>query len=128
MTEINRERVSRSKLSKRMKNITKLLLVASAAVALTSQASAHEPALSPRAQANQMITVPRSGSDPDIARDQNALGVAAKAKASAKHSVIAGTASNDRNLVRSKPSRVGSPKVLQQLQESGREFQVAPLK
>ena len=40
-----------------MKNIEKLLLVAAASVALAAQAGADEPVLSPRAKANQVVTV-----------------------------------------------------------------------
>ena len=40
-----------------MKNIEKLLLVAAASVVLAAQAGADEPLLSPRAQANQIVTV-----------------------------------------------------------------------
>ncbi len=40
-----------------MKNIKKLLLVAAASVSLASQAGAAEPLLSPRANANQVVTV-----------------------------------------------------------------------
>jgi len=42
---------------KDMKNIEKLLLVAAASVVLAAQAGAAEPLLSPRAQANQVVTV-----------------------------------------------------------------------
>jgi hypothetical protein len=40
-----------------MKNIEKLLFVAAASVALAAQAGADEPLLSPRAKANQVVTV-----------------------------------------------------------------------
>jgi hypothetical protein len=42
---------------KNMKNIEKLLLVAAASVVLAAQAGAAEPLLSPRAKANQVVTV-----------------------------------------------------------------------
>lgn len=111
-----------------MKNMTKLLLVTSAAVAITSQAGAAERVLSPRAKANQIITVPATGSDPDVIRGQNALGAAARSKTLGSRSMIAATSPNDPDLVRSQGPRAGSPRGLQQLRESGREFQVAPLK
>ena len=110
-----------------MKNI--LLLAAAAATLLTvNTVSAAEPALSPRAKANQPIKVSGTGSDVDLVRGQNDLGVAAKSKASGSHSVIAGTSKNDPDLIRGQTARIGSPKGLQQLRESGRDFQVAPLK
>jgi len=40
-----------------MKNIEKLLLIAAASVVLAAQAGADEPLLSPRAKANQVVTV-----------------------------------------------------------------------
>lgn len=40
-----------------MKNIEKLLLVAAASLILAAQAGADEPLLSPRAQANKIVTV-----------------------------------------------------------------------
>ena len=111
-----------------MKNITKLLLVTGAAVALTSVARADEPLLSPRAKANQPIKVSGGGSDVDLIRGQNDLGAAAKSKALGSHSMTTGTSKNDPDLVRGQWSAIGSPKGLQQLRDSGRAFQVAPLK
>ena len=110
-----------------MKNI--LLLAAAAATLLTvNTLSAAEPALSPRAKANQPIKVSGTGSDVDLVRGQNDLGVAAKSKASGSHSVIAGTSKNDPDLILGQTARIGSPKGFQQFRESGRDFQVAPLK
>ena len=111
-----------------MKNITKLLLVAGAAVALTSAVRADEPLLSPRAKANQPMKASSGGSDVDLVRGQNDLGVAAKSKASGSHSMIASTSKNDPDLVRGQWTVTGSPKGVQQLRDSGRAFQVAPLK
>jgi len=96
-----------------MKNI--LLLAAAAATLLTvTTVSAAEPAISPRAKANQPIKVSGTGSDVDLVRGQNDLGVAAKSKASGSHSVIAGTSKNDPDLIRGQNARIGSPKGLQQ--------------
>ncbi len=111
-----------------MKNITKLLLAAGAAVILTSAARADEPYLSPRAKASQPSKV-TGGSDTLVfGKNPNALGDAAKAKASGGHYSVAGSSKNDPDLVRGQWARTGSPKGLQQLRESGREHQVAPLK
>ncbi len=110
-----------------MKDMTKFLLAASAAVALIGQAGAAEPLLSPRAKAAQPITVSGGSGDPDLVHGQNSVGAAAAAKA-AGTPMVAGTSSNDPDLVRGQWARTGSPKGLQQLRESGREFQVAPLK
>ncbi len=111
-----------------MKNITKLLLTVGAAVALSSQAGAAEPFLSPRAKANQP-SKPAGGSDTLVfGKSPNALGDAAKAKASGGHYSVAGSSKNDPDLIRGQWTRTGSPKGLQQLRESGREYQVAPLK
>ena len=110
-----------------MRNMTKLLLVAGAAVALTGQVGA-EPLLSPRAKAAQPITVSSgSAADPDLIQGQNLVGAAAAAKA-AGPAVVAGSATSDPDLVQGRWARTGSPKGLQQLRASGREFQVAPLK
>jgi hypothetical protein len=108
--------------------MTKFLLVAGAAVALTGQVGAAEPLLSPRAKAAQPITVSSgSAADPDLIQGQNLVGAAAAAKA-AGPAVVAGSAINDPDLVHGQWARAGSPKGLQQLRASGREFQVAPLK
>lgn len=111
-----------------MKNITKLLLVTGVAMAFTSQVGAAEPLLSPRAQANQIRTVPGISSASESLRDSNSLGAAALAKASGGRSVVVASSKNDVDLAHSKPVRFGSPRGLQQLQESGKEFQIAPLK
>ena len=111
-----------------MTNITKFLLVAGAAVALTGQVGAAEPLLSPHAKAAQPITVSSgSAADPDLIQGQNLVGAAAAAKATGP-AVVAGSAINDPDLVHGQWARAGSPKGLQQLRASGREFQVAPLK
>ncbi len=110
-----------------MKTIAKLILCAGAAVALTSQVVADEPFMSPRAKANQIMTVPRTGTVQDLARGQNDLGVAAKSKASGGITVVAGATKNDPDLAHG-VAVPGSPRAQQQLKESGREFQVAPLK
>lgn len=111
-----------------MKHITKLLLVTSAAAAFTSQLSAAERVLSPRAQDNQIRIVAGSSSGSELTRDFYSLGDAAKAKAVGGHSVIAASSKSDPDLAHAKPARVGSPKGLEQLRESGKEFQIAPLK
>jgi len=111
-----------------MRNMTKFLLVAGAAVALAGQVGAGEPLLSPRAKAAQPIIVSGgSAADPDLIQGQNLVGAAAAAKA-AGPAVVAGSAINDPDLVHGQWARAGSPKGLQQLRASGREFQVAPLK
>ncbi|MBI3870448.1 MAG: hypothetical protein HY299_18120 [Verrucomicrobia bacterium] len=111
-----------------MKNT--LLLAAATATLLTAvnTAKADEPFLSPRAKANQTLNVSGNGSDPDLVRGQNDLGVAAASKASGHHSVIAGASKNAPDLVHGQPMVTASPKGLQQLRESGRAFQIAPLK
>ena len=110
-----------------MKNITKLLLVTGAAVALTSAVRADEPFLSPRAKANQSVRLAGSGNDADLARGQNTLGDAARSK-TAGLPIVVGSSKNDPDLVRGQWDATGSPKGLQQLRDSGRTFQVAPLK
>ena len=112
----------------RMKSITKLLLAACAAVALTSATRADEPLLSPRTSANQPGKISGAGREADLVRGQNDLGVAAQSKASGSRSAIAGTSKNDPDLAHSQGAVTGSPKGVQQLRESGRAFQVAPLK
>ena len=109
---------------------TTLLLAAAAVAAFTAvnTASADDPLLSPKARANQPAKISGTGIDAYLIRGQNAPGVAAKAKASGAHSMVAGDSKNDPDLLRAQASRTGSPKGLQQLQESGRNFQVAPLK
>jgi hypothetical protein len=111
-----------------MKSITTFLLAAGAAIALSSQAGAAEPLLSPRAKANQPSKVVGGSDTLVFGKNPNALGDAAKAKASGGHYSVAGSSKNDPDLVRGQWARTGSPKGLQQLRESGREHQVAPLK
>lgn len=111
-----------------MKNITKLFIATGAAVILTSAARADEPLLSPHAKGNQPPKVSSAGSDVDSVRGQNDLGVAARSKASGRHSIVAGNSKNDPNLVQGQSAKIGSPKGLQQLRESGRDFGIAPLK
>ena len=110
-----------------MKNITKLLLAAGAAVILTGVASADEPFLSPRAKANQPAKA-TGGSDAPAVTNPNALGTAAQTKASGGRYSVIGSSKNDPDLVRGQWAKTGSPKGLQQLRESGRDLQVAPLK
>ena len=111
-----------------MKNMTKLLLAVSAAMALASQAGAAEALLSPRAKANQITVVTPIGIDPDLVRGQTALGVAALTKVTGSRPIFTGPSANDPDLVRGQWAVTGSPKGIQQLRESGRGFMVAPLK
>jgi hypothetical protein len=111
-----------------MKTILLLPIAAATLFAAVSTVKADEPLLSPRAKANQPSKVFGLGSDADLVRGHNDPGVAAKAKASGGHSTIVGTSNNDPDLIRGQTTRAGSPKGIQQLRESGRDFQVAPLK
>ncbi len=110
-----------------MKNITKLLLIAAASASWNIRGNAGEPLLTPRAMGNQTVVVSGHSNDPDLVRGQNDLGEAARAKASGNPSMVA-VSSRDRDLTRDRFARVGSPRGLDQLRGSGREFQIAPLK
>ena len=111
-----------------MKNLTRLLLAAGSAVILAGAVHADQLALSPRAQANQPAKFYAGSSSVDLVRGQNDLGLAAGQKASGGRSVIAGVSTNDPDLVRADRTVTASPKGLEQLRDSGRDFQVAPLK
>jgi hypothetical protein len=111
-----------------MKTSFFLAAAAVAVLAAVNTVSADEALLSPRAKANQPSRISRSGIDPDLVRGQNDPGVAAQAKASGAHSMIAGASKNDPDLVRAQAAKTGSPKGLEQLHENGRDFQVAPVK
>jgi hypothetical protein len=117
--------------NERQVNMKTTLLLAAASVAgliAVNTATADDALLSPRAKANQPPKTAGTGSDANLVRGQNDLGVAAKAKASGNPSTFAGPSTNDPDLVRGQWTRTGSPKGLQQLRDNGREFQVAPLK
>jgi hypothetical protein len=116
-----------AKTNKRMKNITKLLVAASAAMAFSSQAGAGEALLSPRAKANQITVVTAIGSDPDRSAARPRSGVAALTKVSGSRPIISGTYANDPALLRGQWAGRISERI-EQLRESGREFMVAPLK
>src|SRR5260370_42067214 len=94
-----------------MRNMTKLVPVAGAAVALTGQVGA-EPLLSPHAKAAQPITVSSgSSADPDLIQGQNLVGAAAASKAAGPASVV-GTAMKQPDLVLGQSATAGSPERL----------------
>src|SRR2546425_3867066 len=106
-----------------MRNMTKFLLVAGAAIALAGQVGAAEPLLSPRAKAAQpIIGSGGSAADPDLVQAQKSV-AQPRRKPWAGPAVVAGSATSDPDLVHGRWARTGSPKGLQQLRASGREFQ-----
>ena len=116
---------------RKLNTMKNTLLVAVGAIAMltaTGTACAADSALSPRAKANLPSQTSGGGTHPDLVRGKNDPGVAAIAKASGAPSTVVGASSNDPDLVRGQWTKAGSPRGLQQTRESGREFQVAPLK
>lgn len=111
-----------------MKNSFILAAATAVLLAAVNSASAGEAPLSPRAKANQIPTAVSGSPIAEAARGQNALGAAALTKASGRHSALVISSRSAPDVVHEQWARTGSPRGLQQLRESGREFQVAPLK
>lgn len=110
-----------------MKNLSKILLAAAFAVAITSanRVSADEPLLSPRAKANQSKPISGGDSGPNLVSGSY-LGAAAKS-AAIQPKMAAGTGGSP-NLVSGNYAGAAAKNPIRDSRSPEREVQVAPLK